>query len=157
MPTMPNQNRDQPTWHQVAMRLAPSRSYWLVTTNADGSPHAAPVWGGMVEDRLYVYSERGTVKARNLARDGRAVVHLESGEDVVIVHGYLDDVGLPQAAHEVVNALSSKYDHPDDAQYLPSGDDSFDVLYLLRPEKALLWNLADYEDSQQRWTAREGL
>jgi hypothetical protein len=110
-----------------------------------------------VEDRLYVYSERGTVKARNLARDGRAVVHLESGEDVVIVHGYLDDVGLPQAAPEVVNALSSKYDHPDDAQYLPSGDDSFDVLYLLRPEKALLWNLADYEDSQQRWTAREGL
>jgi len=136
------------------MRLAPSRSYWLVTTNEDGSPHVAPVWGGLVGDRLYFYSERATVKARNLARDGRAVVHLESGEDVVIVHGYVDDVGLPQSAGDVMSALSSKYDHPDDAQYLPSHDDSFDVLYLLRPEKALLWNLADYEGSQRRWTAR---
>ena len=135
------------------MRLAPSRSYWLVTTNGDGSPHAAPVWGAVVGDHLYLYSERSTVKARNLARDGRAVVHLESGEDVIIVHGYLDDVGLPQAALEVVAALSSKYDRPDDAQYLPSSDDSFDVLYHLRPEKALLWNLADYEQSQQRWIA----
>ena len=153
MATMPNPNGDQPSWHEVAIRLAPSRSYWLVTTNADGSPHAAPVWGVMVEDRLYIYSERSTVKARNLARDGRAIVHLESGEDVVIVHGYLEDVGLPQAASQVVNALSSKYDHPGDAQYLPSGDDSFDALYLLRPEKALLWNLSDFEGTQQRWTA----
>jgi len=156
MATMPNQIRNQPTWHQIAMRLAPSRTYWLVTTNADGSPHAAPVWGSIVEDRLYIYSERTTVKARNLARDGRAVIHLESGEAVVIVHGHFDDVGLPQAARDVMDALSSKYDHPHDAQYLPSSDESFDVLYLLRPEKALLWNLADYEDTQQRWIAPAG-
>ena len=147
---MPTRTNDQSSWHEIAARLAPSRSYWLVTTNADGSPHAAPVWGVMVEGRLYIYSERTTVKARNLRRDGRAVVHLESGEDVVIVHGYLADMGLPQAAHDVLDALRLKYDHPGDAQYLPSSDDAFDVLYLMRPERALLWKLADYEGTQLR-------
>jgi Pyridoxamine 5'-phosphate oxidase len=153
MATMSNPTWAPLSWREVAVKLATSRSYWLVTTNADGSPHSAPVWGVMVDDRLYIHCERKTVKARNLARDGRAVVHLESGEDVVIIRGYLDDVGLPEAARAVMNALSVKYDHPGDAHRLPSSDDSFDVLYLLRPVKALLWNLSDYEDTQQRWTA----
>ena len=36
---------------------------------------------------VFQYSERRTVKARNLAADPRVVVHLESGEDVVVVRG----------------------------------------------------------------------
>jgi hypothetical protein len=46
---------------------------------------------------LYLYSERHTVKARNLAVNPRIVVHLESGEDVVIVRGTapLTDVCSP--------------------------------------------------------------
>jgi len=37
------------------------------------------VWGVVIEDTLYLYGERRTVKARNLAADPRLVVHLESG------------------------------------------------------------------------------
>jgi hypothetical protein len=44
---------------------------------------------------LYLYSERRAVKARNLAADPRVVVHLESGEDVVIVRGAAQDLGTP--------------------------------------------------------------
>ena len=42
---------------------------------------------------LYLYSERRTVKARNLAADPRLVLHLESAEDVVIVRGTAEDLG----------------------------------------------------------------
>ena len=103
-------------------------------------------------ESLYIYSERTTVKAANLKQDGRGVIHLESTEDVLIVHGHFDDLGIPQLLPAVMKALAEKYDRPDDAQCLPAADPSFDVLYRLRPRKALQWSLSDYESSQQRWT-----
>ncbi len=45
-------------WSQVAERLAPARSYWLGTTMPGGAPHVAPVWGVVVDEVLYLYSER---------------------------------------------------------------------------------------------------
>jgi hypothetical protein len=76
-------------------RLASARTYWLSTVGRNGGPHAVPVWGAAIDGTLYLYSERRTAKARNLAADPRVVLHLESGDDVVIVHGALDDVGQP--------------------------------------------------------------
>ena len=46
-----------------------------------------PVWGVVTGETLYLYGERSTVKARNLAIDPRVVIHLESGADVLIVRG----------------------------------------------------------------------
>jgi hypothetical protein len=104
-------------------------------------------------DTLYLYSERRTVKARNLAADPRVVVHLESGEDVVIVRGTAEDLGTPADMPEVVAALSAKYTGEGDQQYLPDADPDFDVVYAIRPQSAMMWRLADYEDSQRRWTS----
>jgi hypothetical protein len=103
---------------------------------------------------LYLYSERRTVKARNLAADPRVVVHLESGEDVVIVRGTPQDVGTPAQVPDVVAALSAKYTGQDDRQYLPDADPDFDVVYAISPHSAMMWRLADYEASQRRWTCR---
>jgi general stress protein 26 len=145
--------RSDLTWSEVAARLAPARSYWLVTVTPAGAPHAAPVWGVVVEGELYVYSERSTVKARNLAANARVVVHLESAEDVVIVHGEVEDLGHPAERGDVLASLAAKYPHPDDAQYLPSEDPDFDVLYRLRPRRAVTWQLDGYDTSQRRWQA----
>lgn len=139
------------SWHEVAARLAPARSYWLGTTSPDGSPHAAPVWGAVVADTLYLYSERSTRKARNLAADPRLAVHLESADDVVIVRGTAADLGHPAQLPDVVAALVAKYASPADRQYLPDADPAFDVVYAVRPQAAMLWQLADYEASQRRW------
>lgn len=138
-------------WGDVAVQLAPALNYWLGTTRPDGSPHAAPVWGAVVHDVLYLYSERSTVKARNVAADPRAVVHLESGSDVVIVRGTLEDCGLPQDLPEVVRALDEKYGAVADPGDLPSDNPAFDVLYALAPVSAMTWSLTDYEGSQRRW------
>jgi len=141
------------SWAELAERLAPARNYWLCTTMPSGAPHAAPVWGVVTGGTLYLYSERRTVKARNLAADPRVVMHLESAEEVVIVRGSAEDVGAPAQVPEVVAALSEKYTGEDDRQYLPSADPSFDVVYAIRPRSAMTWRLADYENSQRRWTA----
>jgi len=140
-------------WRHIAARLASARNYWLGTTAAGGAPHAAPVWGVVVDEQFYAYSERRTAKAKNIERDPRVVVHLESAEHVLIVHGQMIDEGRPSDVPDVVHALSVKYDAPGDDQYLPSVDEDFDVLYRLQAERALLWELSGYEASQRRWSS----
>ena len=140
------------TWAEVAARLAVARNYWLGTTLPSGAPHAAPVWGVVEGGTLYLYTERATAKARNLAADPRLVVHLESGDDVLIVRGSAEDVGPPGTVPFVVAALARKYTSPADRRYLPDADPSFDVVYAVRPRSALAWRLDDYEGSQRRWT-----
>ena len=150
--TMSTETDGDVNWVEVATRLAPARNYWLGTTTTSGAPHAVPVWGVVLDEQFYIYSERKTAKAKNLVLDPRVVVHLESAEHVVIVYGRMVDVGRPMDVPDAVDALSVKYDAPGDDQYLPSTDDAFDVLYLLQPERALLWELSDYGGSQRRWS-----
>lgn len=144
---------DTISWAEVAARLAAARSYWLCTTTPSGAPQAAPVWGVVMNHTLYLYSERRTVKARNLAADPRVVVHLESAEDVVIVRGTAEDLGTPAQVPEVVAALSSKYTGEGDRRHLPDADPDFDIVYAIRPQSAMMWRLADYEGSHRRWTS----
>jgi hypothetical protein len=139
-------------WPDVAAALSPARNYWLNTISPDGSPHASPVWGVVVSGRFHFYTARTSRKARNLARDNRAAVHLESAQDVVIVYGRVEDLGEPNLTVEVTAALSAKYIESGDADYLPKNDESFDALFRLRPAKALLWHLTDFESSQRRWS-----
>src|SRR5215471_6056617 len=139
------------SWPEVAARLAAARSYWLCTTMPSGAPHAVPVWGVVLKYTIYLYSERRTVKARNLAADPRVVVHLESAEDVLIVRGAAEDLGTPAQVPEVVAALAAKYARKEDRQYLPDADPHFDVIYAIRPQSAVMWRLPHYEGSQRRW------
>ncbi len=139
------------SWDEFAERLQAARSYWLGTCDPGGAPHAVPVWGVVLRDDLHLFSERRTAKARHVAADPRVVVHLESAEDVLIVTGDLEDLGPPQRHGDVLAALDAKYRAPEDARYLPSADPDFDVLWRLRPRRAMSWRLADYEGSQARW------
>ncbi len=138
-------------WGDVAARLASAPRYWLTTTNGDGSPHPSPVWGVVHAGDLYWYTARSTRKARNLERDPRVSVHLESAQQVVIVHGEVVDLGDPRRQRDVMVAFDAKYDNPGDEEYLPSHNDRYDVLYLVIPRRALLWDLDDFTSSQRRW------
>ncbi|MBI5103510.1 MAG: pyridoxamine 5'-phosphate oxidase family protein [Solirubrobacterales bacterium] len=75
------------TWAHVDRHLRNSRNYWLATVRDDGRPHAMPVWGVWDGRALWFGTSPTSVKGRNLRRDPRAVVHLESGDDVVILEG----------------------------------------------------------------------
>lgn len=141
------------SWQAVIRRLGPERSYWLLTIARSGLPHPVPVWGAVFDDTWFFYSERTTVKSRNLARDPRLVLHLPDTEDVLIVHGEADDLGHPREHPQVVAVFADKYTRPADQPMLPLADPVFDVLYALRPTRAMTWRLDDYERSQRRWSA----
>jgi nitroimidazol reductase NimA-like FMN-containing flavoprotein (pyridoxamine 5'-phosphate oxidase superfamily) len=135
------------TWPQLVATLDRAASYWLATTDPAGAPHAAPVWGVAHGTRFFLYSSRTSRKVRNVQRDPHVVLHLPSTEDVVIVHGVAQDLGEPREWPEVLRALERKYATPEERAYLPSADDSYDVLLELIWQRALGWNLADYEHS----------
>lgn len=144
-------------WEHVAGRLEDQRNYWLITLGPDGGPHAAPVWGVLHGGSLFCFSTRASQKAKNLARDDRALVHLEDGDRAVIVHGRLIDVGAPAESPDVVAAFADKYSGPDDEGFLPrvvpdpSADYVVDVFYRLEAERAIMWTLADFDGSMCHW------
>ena len=74
-------------WSHAEERLIKSRSYWICTTRPDGRPHSIPVWGMLVDGAFYFGTGRETRKAKNIAKNREVSVHLESGDDVVILEG----------------------------------------------------------------------
>lgn len=75
------------TLDDVYRRIDDARSWWVITVRRDGRPHAAPVWGVAVDDRIVFSSDPKAAKSANLATNPNIVVHLESGDEVVIVEG----------------------------------------------------------------------
>ena len=143
-------------WDHVEERLGGSRNYWIVTARPDGRPHAAPVWGVWVEGSLYFGTSRGSVKGRNLARRPELVVHLESGDDVVILEGVVEEVRDRAAFDDIDAAYRAKYGMGvDEAGDDGTGDDGTGddgaVWYVVRPETAHAWLESDFLETATRW------
>jgi PPOX class probable F420-dependent enzyme len=138
-------------WSFAGGELERARNYWIVTARPDGRPHAMPVWGVWLDETLWFSTGEASVKARNLAADPRLVVHLESGDDAVILEGVAERPALDSDRHgRIVAAYASKYDMaPDD---LP-GPDGW---YRLRAEKALGWRESDFPGTATRWRLDPG-
>jgi PPOX class probable F420-dependent enzyme len=133
-------------WSAVAERIDSSRSYWVCTTRADGRPHATPVWG-LWHDGAFVFSTSPkSVKARNLARDPRCTVHLESGDDVVVMEG----VAVPAdpalvGGVEFLDRYEAKY------AFRPAPEDMVGSGWRVRPESVLVWDERSFVESQTRY------
>jgi hypothetical protein len=122
-------------WAWADERLAASRNYWLATAG----PHASPVWGLWRDCELHFRSGARSRKARDLARDPRLVVHLESGDDVVIVEGAAEST---VATENDVEEYERKYD------FRPEAGEGW---YRVRPHRALAWREVDYPRSATRF------
>lgn len=133
-------------WEHLSQRMAAARNYWVSSTRPDGSPHAAPVWGVWHEDAFYFSSGAESRKALNLAANPAALIHLESGDDVVIVEGriqMLDGEGDKVLLAGLDQAYKAKYKVP----LVGMG-----IVYRLRPQRAFAWREADFPGSATRWT-----
>ena len=133
-------------WDWVEGQMAQARNYWIATTSADGSPHCVPVWGAWLDGAFFFGCDRQSVKAANIRRDCRAVMHLDSGDDCVIFHGRLVE-SQPSAA--MLKRLNAAYV----AKYRldPQLDESGAQLYRLAPRKVLAWQERDYPASVTCW------
>ncbi len=134
-------------WAWVDAQMEKSRNYWITSTNADGSPHAAPVWAVWVEGALYFGTDSKSRKGKNLARDPRVVVHLESGDDVVIIEGVMEKVTPETALKEKIKTVYA-------AKYSVTPDLSAEVdnaWLTLKPKTALAWIEKDFPKTATRF------
>lgn len=117
----------------VQQQLQEARNYWLATTRPDGRPHVAPIWADWVDNALYFQGAPNARWALNLRANPAAAVHLESGDDVVIVNGEVDHVltDTALAAHLAVR-WREKYGHME-----PQADQ--DGVFRLVPRSIVAW------------------
>ena len=132
-------------WAWAVERLVAARNYWVCTTRADGRPHATPVWGLWLDDAVWFSTARRSLKARNLARSPSVVVHLESGDDTVILDGIAQEVGDRSAIGSFLEAYEAKYGLEPDLEALDA------LVFALKPRVALTWREQDYASTATRW------
>ena len=132
-------------WSEVEARIISSRNYWLSTTRPDGRPHAAPVWGIWFEGAFYFNTGEESQKRRNLDRQPYSVMHLESGDDVVIVEGVIEPAADEQLLQQLNRVYNDKYglDIVEDPQ---AGS-----AYRLQPARALAWSEKSFPDTATKW------
>jgi hypothetical protein len=131
-------------WSWAVERLEASRNYWICSTRADGRPHAAPVWGLWLEGMVCFSSGRDSLKARNIGREPEIVVHLESGDEVVIIEG----TALRLEDHDLLERFADAYNLKYGFRPDPDGaDPTFGV----RPRSALGWTESDFPNTATRW------
>ncbi|HTW20886.1 MAG TPA: pyridoxamine 5'-phosphate oxidase family protein [Mycobacteriales bacterium] len=122
-------------------RLTESRNYWVCTTRADGRPHAMPVWGLWLDGAVFFSTDPGSVKGRNLAARPDAVVHLESGDELVLAEGRVERISGAEVPAEFADRYDEKYGHRIDL-----ADPSF-ACYRLRPDRVIAWREKDFPTS----------
>jgi general stress protein 26 len=125
-------------WDWAVERLAAARNYWVATTRPDGRPHSMPVWGIWLDGAFFFGSGRNSAKTRNLAANPAIVVHLESGDETVILEGHAEPV-LDDALEQRVDAVyGPKYD------FTPESSGESDPWFVVRPTRAYAWLERDY-------------
>src|SRR5215470_18068613 len=104
-------------WSWATERLSKARHYWIATTRPDGRPHSRPVWGVWLDGAFYFST--GSLAAQNLATHPAITVHLESGNEVVIIEGVVETVGDFSFVERVVSLYNEKYNWNVDPNQLP--------------------------------------
>jgi nitroimidazol reductase NimA-like FMN-containing flavoprotein (pyridoxamine 5'-phosphate oxidase superfamily) len=129
-------------WEYARERLSQAQNYWLCTVSATGRPHAAPLWGAWVDDRLYISGSPTTRWGRNIASNPQVAVHLEDGNRVVMLEGvaeYHQDIG-ESLALRVSEAFAAKYTN------LQLQERSY---FVVIPRRAVAWSA--FPKDATRW------
>ncbi len=127
-------------------RLSTSRNYWICTARPDGRPHSIPVWGLWMNGAVYFGTARSSRKALNLLHNPSVSIHLESGDDVVILEGTAVEVDLADKAiiEKMDAGYRSKYRMP--LLVVPES-----MVFRVRPRVVLAWTEKDFPNNATRW------
>jgi PPOX class probable F420-dependent enzyme len=132
-------------WEWARERLTNARNYWVCTTRADGRPHAMPVWGLWLDDSVAFSTDPSSVKGRNVAARPHCVVHLESGDEVVVVEGRAERITDREQLGRICSGYEAKY-----SVRLDPAEPAYGV-YAVRPRWVLGWRETDYPASATKW------
>jgi len=131
-------------WAWVSERMLVGHNYWVGTTRPDGRPHAMPVWGVWLDEVFYFSTGRQSRKGRNLATRPEVVVHLESGDEVVVFEGTVEEFNDSAFFARFAEIYQAKYN------FKPEPDPQ-NAYYRLNPRVVFAWKENDFVNSATRW------
>lgn len=137
-------------WAWAAGQLDRAFNYWIATTRPDGRPHTRPVWGLWLDGAFWFTT--GSLAAGNLAQQSAITVHLESGNESVIIEGVAEQV--------TDSTLLETFKHAYGVKYHGWEIDPGDPTYCVQPQVAFGWfadgsgldNGALFNSTATRWT-----
>jgi nitroimidazol reductase NimA-like FMN-containing flavoprotein (pyridoxamine 5'-phosphate oxidase superfamily) len=138
-------------WSHVREKMADAKYYWICTVSPDGRPHATPVDGLWIDDKLYFGGSTETRRHRNLSQNRAVCVHLESGADVVILHGDAYEMRAPKRslAIRMAEASKQKYGYG----FTPEQYETIEGIFQFRPRVILAWK--NFPKDATRWRIEE--
>ena len=135
------------SWEWVRQQMTQSCNYWISSTRPDGRPHAMPVWGVWLNDRLFFGTARKSRKALNLAANPAVSCHTESGDEAVIIEGVVEEVTDLELFNRITAAISEKYPNmPEEAEPDPEN-----ITYAVRARTVFAFRERDFPQSATRW------
>lgn len=150
---MPDDDEGMLPWSWAENQLLTAANYWFATVRPDGRPSTSPVWGIWHEGALYFDGSDQSRRMKNIAANPRVAVHLESGDNVVILEGSAATVGPPpprDLAERLAGLYAQKYEK---FSYAPAPDQWDEGgLYVLRPKIALGWTLQNMDEFGKTYT-----
>jgi|WetSurMetagenome_2_1015567.scaffolds.fasta_scaffold245445_2 F420H(2)-dependent biliverdin reductase len=113
-------------------KLESAKVLWFTSVRPNGRPHLAPVWYVWLDEKIYIGTDPGSVKIRNLRANPNVVLALEDGTHPVICEG--EARILPKPLPETLkSAFFQKYEWDLDA------DPQFNMVVETTPRKWLSW------------------
>jgi nitroimidazol reductase NimA-like FMN-containing flavoprotein (pyridoxamine 5'-phosphate oxidase superfamily) len=123
--------------------LRQERLATIGTVDSNGKPHAVPVHFVYAEGKIYVHTDRASVKVRNLISTPFAAIAVYSKEEAVILRGPARIV-VDETFLSITEQFIAKYQYELDEQ----GKDSFGIsirdhktrcVIEVQPEKISFW------------------
>jgi nitroimidazol reductase NimA-like FMN-containing flavoprotein (pyridoxamine 5'-phosphate oxidase superfamily) len=143
---VPKHNTGLLPWSHVTERMTQTMHYWVCTVSPGNRPHATPVDGLWLDDRLYFGGSVQTRRNRNLAANPAVCVHLENGMDVVILHGEAHELRAPRGlAIRLSQASAQKYGYGPKPEEYEKGDGVF----VFSPRVVFAWK--QFPTDVTRW------
>lgn len=137
------------TWDWVQAQMEKSQNYWICTVRPDGRPHAAPVWGVLMDNLVYFGTDAASRKGRNIQANPNLIVHLESGIECVIIEGLAEKVSDAAVFERIAPIYSAKYKphgYEPTAEELASSE-----MYRVHPQVVMAWLETSFPETATRW------
>lgn len=131
---VPNDPKVWITWGHVNDKLAGEKVYWISTASLQGRPHAAPVWGIWKANSFFFETAPNSTKGRNLLKNQSIVVHVQDGNDTVILEGSARREKRAERLNQLRKDYTKKY------QYTPDWSNQLNqIIFAVEPRIIHAW------------------
>jgi len=110
---------------------------YIATTKADGTPHIAPIWFVVHEDKIYFQTDNTTIKYKNIQHKKKIALCF-GGRETFIIEGSVKEYKENELGFPIRKLYWNKYGKDMDDSFINEKTLLFEVI----PEKELSWHYA---------------